>query len=53
MTDLTASLAKMQTRRDTKLAEWQAATRRVSFAADLVPAHAKEPAYTQEKGHTA
>ena len=53
MTDLTASLAKMQTRRDTKLAEWQAAARRVSLAADLAPAHAKEPGYAKERGHTA
>jgi hypothetical protein len=37
----------MQTQRDAKLAEWQAAARRASLAADLVPA------YAQEKGHTA
>jgi len=53
MTDLTASLAKMQTQRDAKLAEWQAAARRASLAADLVPAYAQESAYAQEKGHTA
>ena len=53
MTDLTASLAKMKTRRDTKLAEWQAAARRASLAAGLVPAHVQEPGYAQEKGHTA
>jgi hypothetical protein len=53
MTDLTASLAKMQTQRDAKLAEWQAAARRASLAADLVPAYAQELAYAQEKGHTA
>jgi hypothetical protein len=43
----------MQTRRDTKLAEWQAAARRVSLAADLAPAHAKELGYAKERGHTA
>ena len=52
MTNLTASRAKMQMRRDTKLTEGQAAARRASLAADLVPAHAKEPGYAQEKGHT-
>jgi uncharacterized protein with von Willebrand factor type A (vWA) domain len=49
MTDLTASLAKMQTQRDAKLAEWQAAARRANLAADLVLAHA---GYAQEKEHT-
>jgi hypothetical protein len=53
VTDLTASLATMQTQRDAKLAEWQAAARRVSLAADLAPAHAKEPGYAQERGDTA
>jgi hypothetical protein len=53
MTDLTASLAKMQTRRDTKLAEWQAAARRASLDKNLAPAHAKEQGYAQERGHTA
>ena len=53
MTDLTASLAKMQTQRDANLAEWQAAARRASLAADLVPAYAQKSAYAQEKGHTA
>ena len=49
MMDLTASLAKMQTQRDAKLAEWQAAARRANLAADLVLAHA---GYAQEKEHT-
>jgi hypothetical protein len=42
VTDLTASLAKMQTQGDSKLAEWQTAARRGSLAADLAPAYAKE-----------
>jgi hypothetical protein len=50
MTDLTASLAKMQTQHNTKLSEWQAAARRANLAADLVLAHV---GYAQEKGHTA
>ena len=49
MTDLTTSLAKMQTQRDAKLADWQAAARRANLAADLVLAHA---GYAQEKEHT-
>jgi hypothetical protein len=39
----------MQTQRDAKLAEWQAAARRANLAADLVLAHA---GYAQEKEHT-
>jgi hypothetical protein len=50
MTDLTASLVKMQTQHNTKLSEWQAAARRANLAADLVLAHV---GYAQEKGHTA